>query len=77
MESDLLKDIDYNAITKKCIPIVFQNEEIEVLGIYLKYKDKLRGEYRSKGDINVATLAKIFSGWEHVNASGFTSKKSI
>ena len=57
-----IRELYGQKVKRSSVFSVFQNDEIEVLGIYLKYKDKLRGEYRSKGDINVATLLKIFSG---------------
>jgi phosphoesterase RecJ-like protein len=71
------RDIDYETISKKCIPYIKNIEEIKLLIVFIKYKDKTKGEIRSKCNINASLLAKELTGGGHKDAAGFSNTKSI
>ena len=69
--------VSYSDISKKCIPIILNREDIDVLMVIMDYGNKIKGEIRSKNDIDVSKLAELLTGGGHANASGFSNKKSI
>ena len=69
--------VSYSDISKKCIPIILNREDIDVLMVIMDYGNKMKGEIRSKNDIDVSKLAELLTGGGHANASGFSNKKSI
>ena len=77
MDEDPYNKVDYITISKKCMPILFSDEEIKVLMVCMNFNGKIKGEIRSRGNINVAKLAKLLIGGGHTNASGFSNKKSV
>lgn len=77
MKSSLCQNIEYINISKKCIPIIMNNENIRVLIVIMNFGDKKKGEIRSKGNIDVEKLANLLTGGGHKNAAGFSNKKTI
>ncbi len=67
----------YNFIYKKTIPTIQNIVGQEVLGLFLKSKGLINGEFRCNTNLDVEILAKEFGGGGHKNASGFTTDKSL
>lgn len=77
-KNSIYKDIDYNVIFKKCASTIFDIEEIEVVGLFLKELDgSISGIFRSNSFINVDELAIKLGGGGHKKASGFENNMNI
>lgn len=71
-KNSLYKNVDYNIIFKKCASIIYEIEDIKVLGIFLKELDgSISGLFRSNCDVDVDELAIQLGGGGHKKASGF------
>ena len=77
MNKEPFNAVSYSDISKKCIPIILNREDIDILMVIMDYGNKMKGEIRSKNDIDVSKLAELLTGGGHANASGFSNKKSI
>lgn len=77
MKSEPYNKVEYVDISKKCIPTVFSNNEITVLIVIMNYGNKINGEIRSKGNINIEKLATLLTGGGHTNAAGFSNNKTV
>lgn len=77
MKIEPYNKVEYIDISKKCIPTLLSNNEITVLIVIMNYGNKIKGEIRSKGNINVEKLATLLIGGGHTNAAGFSNKKTV
>lgn len=71
------KNVSYINISKKCIPVIMCNEDIKLLLVIMNYGNKIKGEIRSRGNINSEKLANLLNGGGHFNASSFSCKKDL
>lgn len=69
--------VSYSDISKKCIPFILNREDIDVLMIIMDYGNKMKGEIRSKNDIDVSKIASLLTGGGHTHAAGFANKKKL
>ena len=77
MKKELLKKIEYIDISKKCIPVIFSNQNIKMLVVIMDYGNKKKGEIRTKDNIDASKLATLLTGGGHTHAAGFANKKTI
>jgi len=76
--NDLYKNIDYNVIFKKLSSIIYDIDEINVIGLFLKELDgSISGLFRSNCEIDVDKLAIKLGGGGHKKASGFENNMDI
>lgn len=64
-------------IQKKCLPVVFSDENIKILILIMKYGKRKKVSVRTKGNIDASKIAGLFNGGGHRNAAGFTSTYRI
>ena len=43
----------------------------------MKYDKKMKGELRSKNNVDVSKLAELLTGGGHTHAAGFSNKKTL
>ena len=77
MKDEKFKNVNYSDISKNCIPTVLCNKEIELFMLIFDYGEKIKGEIRSKNDLDVSKLGTLLTGGGHFHAAGFSNKKSI
>lgn len=77
MNKEPFNKVSYSDISKKCIPSILDCENIDILMIIMNYGEKIKGEIRSKSNVDVSLLAKLLTGGGHTHAAGFSNKKSI
>lgn len=77
MKREPFRSVSYVDISKKCIPTIMSDENINILIVIMDYGIKKKGEIRSKGKIDSEKLANILTGGGHFHAAGFSNKKSI
>ena len=74
----LYKDIDYNIIFKKLASIIYDIDEIKLIGLFLIELDgSISGLFRSNCEIDVDKLAISLGGGGHKKASGFENNMNI
>lgn len=61
-----------NKDTEDCINVIRSLEGTQIACLLKERNETVRGSLRSKGDINVATIASEFGGGGHAGAAGFT-----
>lgn len=69
--------VSYSDISKKCIPLVLNREDVDILMVIMDYGNKMKGEIRSKNDIDVSKIAASLTGGGHTHAAGFANKKKL
>jgi len=70
--NELYRNMDYSVMFKKCASIIYDIDEIKVIGLFLKELDgSISGLFRSNSKVDVDRLATIFGGGGHKKASGF------
>jgi len=57
-----------------CHKLLDDNPHVDFVATYSTYKDKKTWQLRSRGDFDVAEIAKMNGGGGHKNASGFVAK---
>ena len=77
MKNELFNRVSYSDISKKCIPIILNRSDVDLLMVIMDYGHKVKGEIRSKNNIDVSKLAELLTGGGHTNAAGFSNKKSV
>lgn len=77
MKKELFNRVSYADISKKCIPVILNRSDIDLLMVIMDYGNKVKGEIRSKNNIDVSKLAELLTGGGHTNAAGFSNKKTI
>ena len=60
-------------IQKKCLPVVFTNENIKILILIMNYGKKKKVSVRTKENIDAIKIARLFGGGGHKNSAGFTT----
>lgn len=74
----LYKDVDYNVIFKKLASIIYDIDEIKLIGLFLIELDgSVSGLFRSNCEIDVDELAIKLGGGGHKKASGFENNITI
>ena len=74
----LYKDVDYNILFKKLASIIYDIEEIKLIGLFLIELDgSISGLFRSNCEIDVDKLAISLGGGGHKKASGFENNMNI
>ena len=69
--------VSYSDISKKCIPLILNREDIDVLMVIMDYGSKTKGEIRSKNKVDVSKIATLLTGGGHTHAAGFANKKKL
>ena len=77
MKKEPFNRVSYSDISKKCIPIILTRQDINVLMVMMNYGNKIKGEIRSKNDIDVSKLAELLTGGGHTHAAGFANNKTL
>ena len=77
MNKEPFNAVSYSDISKKCIPIILNREDIDILMVIMDYGNKMKGEIRSKNDIDVSKIAALLTGGGHTHAAGFANKKNL
>lgn len=77
MKKEPFNRVSYSDISKKCIPIILTRQDINVLMVMMNYGNKIKGEIRSKNDIDVSKLAELLTGGGHTHAAGFSNNKTL
>lgn len=77
MSKEPFNKISYSDISKKCIPFILNRRDINVLMIMMDYGNKIKGEIRSKGNMDISKLAELLTGGGHTNAAGFSNEKTL
>lgn len=77
MNKEPFNRISYSDISKKCIPIILNRQDINILMVIMNYGNKIKGEIRSKNNIDVSKLAELLTGGGHTHAAGFSNKKNL
>lgn len=77
MNKSPFNKVPYSDISKKCIPTILNRTDINVLMIVMNYGNKMKGEIRSKNNIDVSKLAELLTGGGHTRAAGFSNTKTL
>lgn len=77
MKKPLFNKISYSDISKRCIPIVLNRQDVETLVVIMNYGNKMKGEIRTKGNVDASKLADLLTGGGHTHAAGFANKKEL
>lgn len=77
MKKEPFNLVSYSDISKKCIPVVLNREDIDVMMVIMDYGNKRKGEIRSKNKLDVSKLAELLIGGGHTHAAGFSNNKTI
>lgn len=77
MEEKPFNKVSYSNISKKCIPSILNREDIDILIVIMNYGNKVKGELRSKNDVDVSKLAELLTGGGHTHAAGFSNQKTV
>lgn len=77
MNNKPFNKVSYSDISKNCIPLILNSQDIEVFMVIMNYGNKMKGEIRSKNGVDVSILASLLTGGGHSNAAGFSNKKSL
>lgn len=77
MKKEPFNKVTYSDISKNCIPTILNRQDINILMIIMNYGNKMKGEIRSKNNIDVSKLAELLTGGGHTHAAGFSNQKTI
>ena len=77
MKKPLFNKISYSDISKRCIPIILNRQDVENLVVIMNYGNKMKGEIRTKGNVDASKLADLLTGGGHTHAAGFANKKEL
>lgn len=77
MQKEPFNKVSYAEISKKCIPVILNREDINILMVIMNFGNKIKGEIRSKNNVDVSKLAELLTGGGHTHAAGFSNEKTI
>lgn len=77
MKKEPFNKVSYSDISKNCIPIILNRQDIDILMVIMDYGNKIKGEIRSKNNVDVSILAELLTGGGHTHAAGFSNKKTV
>lgn len=77
MQREPFNKVSYAEISKKCIPVILNREDIDILIVIMNFGNKIKGEIRSKNNVDVSKLAELLTGGGHTHAAGFSNEKTI
>lgn len=77
MQKEPFNKVSYAEISKKCIPVILNREDIDILMVIMNFGNKIKGEIRSKNNVDVSKLAELLTGGGHTHAAGFSNEKTI
>lgn len=77
MNNKPFNKVSYSDISKNCIPLILNSQDIEVLMVIMNYGNKMKGEIRSKNNVDVSKIAELLTGGGHTHAAGFANSKKL
>lgn len=77
MKKEPFNKVSYSDISKKCISVILNRKDIDILMVIMDYGNKMKGEIRSKNNLDVSKLAELLTGGGHIHAAGFSNKKTL